>query len=270
MQCNAPFNARLNAQLDHVFVPGDLDVARDEITEANHGLVTGQGPELLSGDDLPEGSPGTKADGNLDFASAPLNGEIVTIDSKVYTFQTTLTDVDGNVEIGASAATAIANLIGAITLGAGTYAASMTEHPTVTAVAGAPDSADVIAKSPGVAGQVTSTTNVTGATWEGATLLNGADANVWVIVVDANTYKLATSEANALAGTAIDFTDAGVGNHTFGGLAGFPTTLLPAASVVDGSGAFTLQAGVLYEMPAPRAITVGAYNATDTLTYWWA
>ena len=37
----------------------------------------------------------------------------------------------------------------------------------------------------------------------------------FVIVVDANTYKVATNLANALAGTAVDITDQGVGTHTF-------------------------------------------------------
>lgn len=41
-----------------------------------------------------------------------------------------------------------------------------------------------------------------------------ADTNVWIIAPDANTYKLATTKANALAGTAIDITAAGTGTHT--------------------------------------------------------
>ncbi len=40
------------------------------------------------------------------------------------------------------------------------------------------------------------------------------DTNVFIIVVDANSYKLATSKANALANTAIDITAAGSGTHT--------------------------------------------------------
>lgn len=60
------------------------------------------------------------------------NNETVTIAGKVYTFQTTLTDVDGNVLIGANLAASLANLKAAINLesGAGTtYAASMTVNP---------------------------------------------------------------------------------------------------------------------------------------------
>ncbi|KKM07594.1 hypothetical protein LCGC14_1732380, partial [marine sediment metagenome] len=61
-------------------------------------------------------------------------GETVTIGSKTYTFQGTLTNVDGNVHIGANALASLANLRDAINLwsGAGTnYASSMTLHPEV-------------------------------------------------------------------------------------------------------------------------------------------
>lgn len=37
----------------------------------------------------------------------------------------------------------------------------------------------------------------------------------WVIKISENTFKMATSYANALAGTAIAFTDNGTGDHTF-------------------------------------------------------
>lgn len=64
------------------------------------------------------------------------DNETVVIDGKTYTFQTTLTNVDGHVKIGADAATSLGNLKAAINLsaGAGTkYAAATTLHPTVTA-----------------------------------------------------------------------------------------------------------------------------------------
>lgn len=38
--------------------------------------------------------------------------------------------------------------------------------------------------------------------------------NYWIIKIDADTFKLATSAANALAGTAVDITDTGTGVHT--------------------------------------------------------
>ena len=41
-----------------------------------------------------------------------------------------------------------------------------------------------------------------------------AATDYYIIVVDANTVKFATSQANALAGTAVDITNAGVGTNT--------------------------------------------------------
>jgi hypothetical protein len=110
--------------------------------------------------------------------------ETVTIDTKVYTFQTTLTNVDGNVLIGATASASLDNLIAAITLGVGagsTYAAVMTEHPTVTAVAGAGDTMDATAKDIGTAGNAIATTETlagVGNQWGGATLSGGTASRV--------------------------------------------------------------------------------------------
>lgn len=46
-----------------------------------------------------------------------------------------------------------------------------------------------------------------------------AATNYWVIFVDANTFKLATSKANAEAGTAVTITDNGTGTHSISGVA---------------------------------------------------
>lgn len=92
----------------------------------------------------------------LTLAANAADGETVTIGTKVYTFQDTLTDVDGNVHVGAAATDSIDNLIGAITLSSGVagtdYALSMSVHPDVTAAAGAGDTMDVTALVGGTAG----------------------------------------------------------------------------------------------------------------------
>ena len=126
---------------------------------------------------------GVVATGILTFGANAADLKIVTIDSKVYTFDdTTLDDVDGHVLIGATAEASLDNLIAAITLGAGagsTYAASMTIHPTVTAVAGAGDTMDASAKVTGTGNNtIVSTTDVASATWSNATLLGGLNAYV--------------------------------------------------------------------------------------------
>ena len=119
------------------------------------------------------------ATGILTLTGNASNNETVTIDSKTYTFQDTLTDTDGNVKIGANASDTIDNLIAAIVLGAGSgtaYAASMTLHPTVDAAAGAGDTMDLTAKSSGDSGNsLTTTETMTNGSFGGATLSGGSD-----------------------------------------------------------------------------------------------
>lgn len=103
----------------------------------------------------------------------------------------------------------------------------------------------------GLKGQVSTTTTLP------APL--AATTDYFVIVVDANNIKLATTLANAQAGTAIDITDAGAGTHTF------TATALAGASVkiqasIDGTtwvdvpsttNAITASATILYNVDRP-------------------
>lgn len=127
------------------------------------------------------------ASGTLTFTGIPNNTETVTVDGKVYTFQTVLTDVDGHVFIGASASASLDNLIAAITLAAGSgtlYAASTTLHPSVTAVAGSGDTMTASAKVAGVSGNsIPTITTVTGGSWGAPTLLGGASDGGAVLYV---------------------------------------------------------------------------------------
>lgn len=79
------------------------------------------------------------------LTSNPTNNTVMSINGKQYRFQTTLTNVDGNVLIGATIADTISNLYRAFTLGAGSgtdYAAATTANPYVTATAFDADSVD--------------------------------------------------------------------------------------------------------------------------------
>lgn len=72
------------------------------------------------------------------FGGNPADTETITFGSKTYTFQATLTNVDGNVHIGASGADTATNLLNAINAsGGGTpgtdYAAATTAHPDANA-----------------------------------------------------------------------------------------------------------------------------------------
>ncbi len=114
--------------------------------------------------------------GVLTLTGLPLDTETVIIGGKVYTFQTVLTNVDGNVLIGADVDESIANLVAAITRGAGAgtkYAATMTGHPTVTTAKGAGDTMNAIARAPGPRGDSIATTEtLTNGSWGATTLVD--------------------------------------------------------------------------------------------------
>jgi len=117
------------------------------------------------------------ATGLLTITTQPADADTVTINGKVYTFQTSLTNVDGHVLRGADAAASRDNLIAAINLGAGsgtTYAAATTLNADVRAVA-ASANVSVIAKVSGTAGNaITTTASSTHVAWGGATLSGGS------------------------------------------------------------------------------------------------
>lgn len=105
------------------------------------------------------------------------DGETLVIGGKTYTFQSTLTNSDGNVKIGADHQATIANAVAAINLGSGAgtaYAAAMTRNPCVYAVE-SEDTLTVYALVPGAIGNVipvtvgTSAAAVDNATLEGGT-----------------------------------------------------------------------------------------------------
>lgn len=105
------------------------------------------------------------------------NGETVTLDAKTYTFQTTLTNVDGNVQLGGSLTASLQNLHDAINL-TGTpgtqYAALMTIHPTVECTASDATTLTAQAKLGGTQGNLIATTEgAANASWAASTLLGG-------------------------------------------------------------------------------------------------
>ena len=123
----------------------------------------------------------------LTLAANAANTETVTTGTKTYQFQTALTDVDGNVLIGATASDSIDNLIAAITLGAGSgslYAASTTANGFVTAAAGGGDTMDATALTGGTQGNSIATTETLaagGSQWGAALMSGGAGGDVEVL-----------------------------------------------------------------------------------------
>lgn len=132
-----------------------------------------------------------KANNILQLATIPTNADTITIDGKPYTFQTVLTQFDGNVAIGGSLAQAQLNLERAIKLSGGIpgtdYANNMTVHPTVTISAfGASvvDEAIVTAKVAGTAGNSIATISSLSAGGDGftsGTLLLGTNPDTFTI-----------------------------------------------------------------------------------------
>jgi hypothetical protein len=118
----------------------------------------------------------------LTLTANATNTETVTIGGKVYTFEASLTNANGNVQIGATAGESLDNLVAAINLdfGAGTkYAAATTLHPTVRASRGAGDTMVVTAKVLGSAGNAIGTTEtLLNGSWGAVTLLGGADGDL--------------------------------------------------------------------------------------------
>jgi hypothetical protein len=126
------------------------------------------------------------ATGTLTFVTNPSNGQTVTIGSRTYTFQDTLTNVDGNVKIAASAAFSLANLFGALNppFNGGApgidYALATTGNTEVTGTGPLSlDPLDLTAVVAGVAGNsIATTTTVTDAEFTAATLTGGEDGSL--------------------------------------------------------------------------------------------
>lgn len=115
---------------------------------------------------------GTYATDTLTLTGNAADTETVTINGRVYTFQTVLTNVSGNVLIGATASDSLDNLIAAINLGAGAgtlYAAATTANTSVSAAAGAGDTMVITSLVEGPAGAFAVAEGVTG-TWASATM----------------------------------------------------------------------------------------------------
>ncbi len=115
----------------------------------------------------------------LDVPATPLAAEIVTVGSQVYTFVATLGSA-GDVLIGANASESIDNLVDAINANPSTAGTAFHSSTVVNADAAAQTFTDdtmlafaLVSGTPG--NGIVTTTNVTGASWNFATLNGGSD-----------------------------------------------------------------------------------------------
>ena len=180
------------------------------------------------------------ATGTLTNATNFLDTETVTIDAKIYTFQTVLTNVDGNVQIEATVALSHESLRRAINLDgiAGTnYAAAMTLHPTVSASDTATTTV-VTAKLAGTGGNAITTAEATATgSWSGPALLSGGAGDVVIL----NTGELPAQTTAAVGivttlGTVVVAHGGTFGEHSLDEISG-PNDLNPKnlVTIFDGA-----------------------------------
>jgi hypothetical protein len=123
----------------------------------------------------------------LTVTGQPSNTNTVVIGGKTYTYQTTLTDSDGNVKIGADAEESLENLKAAINLeaGAGTlYADSMTAHDHVVCSAQNATTLTVKSLVPGKIGNLIATTETHALGSWGAAVLASGDGSIKADIED--------------------------------------------------------------------------------------
>lgn len=191
----------------------------DILTAAGHGLQTGAGPYkvMTTAADPPSGLTAAVRATSFVTAASVIATDVMTVAGKDYTFIATPA-ADGDVDVGASDAASMENLARAINLGAGAgtdYDAATVGSPTVTAEARG-DTCIFTAKTlDATVGNAIAIASADGTlTVDNATLEGGVDGvDYYIIRLDANTYSLATSKANAIAGTAVTLADAGTGVH---------------------------------------------------------
>jgi len=137
------------------------------------------------------------------------NGETVTLGPKTYAFQTVLTNVDGNVLIGATASDSLDNLVAAVNLSAGagtTYALATTANASVGAETGSGAARTFYALVGGTAGNaLASTETATNASFAGATFSGGVAAAAKSATVT-NTSTVGGADAARIAAASINRT----------------------------------------------------------------
>jgi len=185
-----------------------------------------------------------KASGVFTGSANPSNAHTLVIGSKTYTFQAVLTNVDGNIKIGADLQATLVNIKNAINASGGTpgtdYAAANTIHPTVSAVSDA-TTLTVTAKAFGVAGNAIATTGTAGGgSWGGVVLSGGVDVvldEVKISGVNASgSLDALIAAINGDAGEGTTYSTGQVAHELVTAAAGDGDTMVVTAVATDASG----------------------------------
>lgn len=202
----------------------------------------------------------------LTGSAVPIDGDSVTVGGKTYTFHTVLTNVDGNVLIGGSEATALANLALAINLGNGAginYALATVANTQVSSTSHTGTTLTVRAINPGSGGNsIAATKTGTTLSWASSTLTGGADAGTNTDVI---TYYIAVDTGGASGVAHVTVTSDTVGEESASavitsatplalGTKGLMITPLWAGNLVVG------QKWVVWLLPAGLTLQPVSYN----------
>jgi hypothetical protein len=189
--CKAQFSQDVNALWDNATVTAlvadtnlhgwSLDILINNVDGTVKGHVT------VVADGTVDGS--VAASQVLTSSANYSDGETVTIGTRVYTLQGTLTAGDGHVHIGASEAATIGNLHHAINNSGGTPGTDYNvtaADPLVTATDNGVHALTVTAKTAGTAGNSIATTETSAtASWGATTLAGGEDADTFDTMANA-------------------------------------------------------------------------------------
>lgn len=178
---------------------------------------------------------GIQASDVLTFLTQPADSTHVTLNDRVYQFQTTLTNVNGNVHIGATLADSVDNLIAAVNNAAGSgtkYAAATTANLSVSAVLGAGTSIVFTALAVGTDGNdILAASTVAGSSFATDSFTGGTDAITWT-ATEAFVRDAAVTVVTDRAAFQIDVTESRAADNWFnGGLLTFTTGLNTGKSI---------------------------------------
>lgn len=131
------------------------------------------------------------------FSGNPPDGVTLSISGKMYAFQSTLTNFDGNVHIGANLAATVQNLLNAINLGPGSgsaYAAAMTANGSSTATGSSANTITCTATAAGSAGNLLTASGV--ANWSNSGSFAGGASISWPAISGLAHYVIFASANN--------------------------------------------------------------------------
>jgi hypothetical protein len=221
--------------------------------DASEAAVKAQGTLTL--DTNP--SDAIAAQGTLTIAEPVTDGDTFTIDGKVYTLESTLTDGDGHIFIGANEAATKVNIVAAINgaAGAGTlYSGQTKAHPTVSAAAFSSDDCVLTARTAGAAGNsITLAETFT----HGSNVFDDTELGNTTAGKDADTMTIGTRTY-----TFVDELDPAETDQIHIGASAAATQAI-VETIFDLSGT----AGVDYsaQMEAHPDVTIGAFSSDDAI-----